>query len=203
MPRFITANNLLIFLIAASGCQETPEPDTPPVPEDSIPPFETLLLPEDRDTTTVFNALPDSAFDGLRFDSSITIFGKPHLYLTFDHLKQVTFREDISTEGYYFLKPFFGADVQRLNHKPVNIRGFLVPVSHSEGFYALSALPYQSCFFCGGAGPESVIDIRFLSRPDLPKTADAIITLAGTLRLNDSSFYDLCYILEGAVVVAE
>ena len=63
----------------------------------------------------------------------------------------------------------------------------------------LSAYPYTQCFFCGGAGPESVIDVL---AEELTNhfSMDDIVTFEGQLRLNATDLNYLNYILEDAVL---
>ena len=70
--------------------------------------------------------------------------------------------------------------------------------SHKE--FVFSAFPYNMCFFCGGAGPETVMEIEALEAVEY--SADAI-TLRGKLQLNDSDINRLIYSLTDARVVEE
>jgi len=197
MPKFITANSrlfifCLISIIAGCSRADVDEPEA----DEVLPPFSTLLLPEDRDTTTVWNVQPDCVFVELSYSDDQLINGKQYLNISFQHLAQVTFREAMSMEGFLFLKPFFSDSVRNLSGKWITITGFLVPIDHASGFFALSANPYASCFFCGNSGPESVIDMRMKGSPNMPQGIDNMITVTGRLRLNEHSFYELPYILE-------
>ena len=67
--------------------------------------------------------------------------------------------------------------------------------------YILSANPFSSCFYCGGAGQESVMELR-LKKKKAKFELDQIVTFAGRLRLNDQEM-ELNYILEEARVIAK
>jgi translation initiation factor IF-2 len=54
------------------------------------------------------------------------------------------------------------------------------------------------CFFCGGAGPETVMEVE--SEVGVDFTAEQII-MKGTLKLNDSDINMLMYRLENATLV--
>jgi hypothetical protein len=54
------------------------------------------------------------------------------------------------------------------------------------------------CFFCGGAGPETVMEVY--AKESVKYTAEAII-LRGKLELNDSDVNRLMYILNNAEMV--
>lgn len=68
--------------------------------------------------------------------------------------------------------------------KVMKITGYAIVLDPVENIYALSAYPFSSCFFCGGAGPESVMELEFLNPIDL--VTDQVITVIGTLDLNTS-----------------
>lgn len=100
-------------------------------------------------------------------------------------------------EGMYVLYPSFGNSVKNLEGKEIRISGYVIPVDYNENFYVLSAFPYSSCFFCGGAGPESVMSLKFKKSGERFKT-DTRIEVKGTLELNSSDIYEMNYILRDA-----
>ncbi|MFZ2898834.1 MAG: hypothetical protein WA004_09445 [Saprospiraceae bacterium] len=103
----------------------------------------------------------------------------------------------------YIYFPVFHPEIRAFEGKPVEIGGYVIPFEETqdERLLVLSAFPFSSCFFCGGAGPESVMDIQLdQSKPGSRRTwkQDAQISFRGSLRLNDSDVYFLNYILEEA-----
>lgn len=100
----------------------------------------------------------------------------------------------------YFLYPTFGPDVLALKGKEIQIRGYIIPVDENENIYVISAQPMASCFFCGGSGPESIMELQFKNRKEKFKT-DEIRTIKGTLLLNPGDIEHLNYILKNATVV--
>lgn len=126
---------------------------------------------------------------------------KSQTIITWEVLKDVTFEEVFSEEfqGYYKV-PKFGKKVSSLNGKKVQIRGYIIPVDVIQDYYVLSANPYSSCFFCGGAGPESVMEVQIVDKHDGLRM-DQIITFEGKLRLNPDDIYQLNYILENAKII--
>ncbi|MFM1932820.1 MAG: hypothetical protein RL226_2123 [Bacteroidota bacterium] len=118
--------------------------------------------------------------------------------LTWKTLADVEFKDMYLEElDAYYWKPTFGASVKALEGKEVYITGYMIPVDYDEDFYVLSRYPFANCFFCGGAGPESVIDLRFKSKTRAYKT-DERLTFKGTFKLNADDVYQMNYILEGA-----
>lgn len=94
----------------------------------------------------------------------------------------------------YVLYPSFGESVKKMAGKEVQISGYVIPVDYNENFYVLSAFPYSACFFCGGAGPESVISLKFKDKSERFKT-DTKLEVKGRLELNSSDIYEMNYIL--------
>ncbi len=118
--------------------------------------------------------------------------------LTWHALTDVTFKEMyVSDIDSYYWKPTFGPGVKAMEGKEVYITGYVIPVDYDENFYVVSRYPYANCYFCGGGGPESVVDLRFSGKNRTYKT-DERLTFRGKLKLNATDIYQMNYILEGA-----
>lgn len=120
--------------------------------------------------------------------------------LSWNMLADVTFK-DVYLEEYdiYYYYPTFGPQVLDMEGREVKISGYIIPVDYDEDYYVLSAFPFASCFFCGGAGPESVIDLRL--KPGHRKfNTDERLTFRGVFQTNTTDIYSLNYILEDADV---
>lgn len=113
-------------------------------------------------------------------------------------LAEVNFEDQYfeELEGWY-LVPQFSDTVRQYDGKQVAIRGYIIPIDVEEGRYALSAYPYNNCFFCGGAGPESVLTLDFRDPPPRYDTDD-YQTFRGQLELNDQDQKEFIYILRQA-----
>ena len=121
--------------------------------------------------------------------------------ITWELLKDVEFDEIWSEEFQaYYMVPKFSKSVKEMDGKEVQIRGFIIPVDIVQDYYVLSANPYSSCFFCGQAGPESVMEIQMIKKYEGLRM-DQVITFQGTLRLNINDIYQLNYILEEAQII--
>ena len=96
--------------------------------------------------------------------------------------------------------PIFSEQVKSLENEEVEIKGYIIPVegykNHKE--FIFSAFPYNMCFFCGGAGPESVMEVY--AKEPIKYTAEPII-IRGKLELNDSDINRLIYGLKEATFV--
>lgn len=101
--------------------------------------------------------------------------------------------------GFDVSLPIFSDEVKALDGKKVLIKGFILPVDTDGNYMVLSALPMSQCFFCGGAGPETVMEIALAKNRNL---LNKEVTLKGILRLNKDDFLRLIYRLEDAEIVS-
>jgi len=103
----------------------------------------------------------------------------------------------------YFLVPAFDATTKAKEGTSVTLKGYYLPMDLEDvKTIIISKKPYAECFFCGGAGPESVAEISFSSKPPRLK-ADQVITVRGKLKLNDTNVNHLNFILTNAEIVTK
>ncbi|MXN91068.1 hypothetical protein GR160_07480 [Flavobacterium sp. Sd200] len=101
-------------------------------------------------------------------------------------------------EGVMF--PIINPTLKAKNTKTIYMSGFIVPIDNKS--YALSKNVFASCFFCGQAGPETIMGIKF-KNPGTKLKTDQYVTLQGTFRYNDSDVDDWIYHIENAVIVSK
>lgn len=113
-------------------------------------------------------------------------------------LSEVRF-ETMSTrgDGYEMDVPRFSDRLKSYNGKRITVKGYLIPLSEMGGkqAYMLSSLPFSSCYFCGGAGPETVIEIE--TKQTISFTTNQI-AMEGVFVLNDKDPDHHMYILKQA-----
>jgi hypothetical protein len=103
----------------------------------------------------------------------------------------------------YIFYPSFPAELKALSGKEVTIEGYYVPFGSESGNYIiLSRVPQSQCFFCGGAGPESVVEVNFSKEVAKFKTDD-LITVKGKLKLNADDMEHMPFILTDATLVSK
>jgi len=113
-------------------------------------------------------------------------------------LSKITFKKEYDEMmGFKVDVPVFSDAVKELDGELVKVKGYIVPVEGYKGQkeFVFSAFPYNMCFFCGGAGPETVMEV-YATEP-IEYTADPIV-IQGKLILNDSDINRLIYSLEDA-----
>lgn len=116
-------------------------------------------------------------------------------------LSKITYRKEYDElMGFKIDKPVFSDAIKSMEGKTITVKGYIIPVegykSHKE--FIFSAFPYSMCFFCGGAGPETVMEV---STKEPVKYTTEQITLTGTLRLNSDDINRLMFKIEHAVRV--
>lgn len=94
--------------------------------------------------------------------------------------------------------PEFAKDIKKLANKRIVIKGYLVPVDKTT--WALSKNTYAACFFCGKAGPETVMGLTFKGDPGKLKM-DANVYIEGKFVLNGTNVDDWMYSLVDAEIV--
>lgn len=124
----------------------------------------------------------------------------PNLWAT---LSRVTFEKQYDELlGFKVDMPVFSQAVEDLEGQIVEVEGYIVPVEGYRGHteFVFSAYPYNMCFFCGGAGPETVMEVTAIEPVEY--TVEKI-TLRGKLLLNDDNINRLMYILVDAEEIAK
>jgi len=94
--------------------------------------------------------------------------------------------------------PIVNSTLKEKNKTKIVMSGFIIPIDNVS--YALSKNVFASCFFCGQAGPETIIGIKFKGATPKLKT-DQYVTLEGNFRYNDSDVNDWIYHIDNAVIV--
>ena len=134
----------------------------------------------------------------ITFAFSTGLLAQEYMWKT---LGKITYKKEYDEMlGFKVDVPIFSNEIQKLEGKEVTIKGFIIPVegykSHKD--FILSAYPYSMCFFCGGAGPETVMEVK--AKNPVAFTADPV-TIKGTLHLNSNDINKLMYSLSNAEMV--
>ncbi|MCF8275479.1 MAG: DUF3299 domain-containing protein [Flavobacteriales bacterium] len=79
--------------------------------------------------------------------------------------------------------PEFSKELMALNGKEIKVKGYVIPVDVELGMYMVSANPFANCFFCGNAGPETVVEL--FPNGKFPRfSTDQMVTFKGILQIN-------------------
>lgn len=117
--------------------------------------------------------------------------------VTWEDLANVTFDEKYYPQySQFFLSPTFSDSVKALEGQEITLKGYFLSLDPTGEIYILSKGPMSSCFFCGVGGPETAVELHFISKP--PFKTDDIITVTGVLKLNSDDVKHFNYILKRA-----
>ena len=115
-------------------------------------------------------------------------------------LARITYKKEYDEFlGFKIDKPVFSDQIKALNGKEITIRGYIIPVEGYKGHkeFILSAFPYSMCFFCGGAGPESVMEVMAIE--PIEYSAEPVV-IKGKLKLNYDDVNKLMYSMTDAKI---
>lgn len=118
-------------------------------------------------------------------------------------LGKITFKKEYDEfMGFKVDVPVFSPEVKALDGKEITLKGYIIPTegykSHKD--FVFSLYPYNMCYFCGGAGPETVMEVSAIK--GIEYTADQV-TIKGILSLNTGDINQLIYTMTDAVLVKE
>lgn len=120
------------------------------------------------------------------------LFAQSHI--DWQNLADVTFEEkEDEANGMIYNQATFGPIISQFQDQEVIISGYMIPMDAMGLSYALSLNPNAACFFCGSAGPETVLQLK-LSKIKRYRT-DERLTFKGRLQLNEQDINSLTYVL--------
>jgi hypothetical protein len=118
--------------------------------------------------------------------------------VTWEMMGNISFKKKQHPEYGIVKYPVINEQLKALNKKKVVVSGYIIPLDTDT--YVLSKYVFASCFFCGGAGPETVMGIEFKDLKKRLKT-DQYVVLIGTFEINDTVVEDWIYHLKNAQIV--
>lgn len=129
-----------------------------------------------------------------------TLNQEPDMWALFSKTR---FIEKLNREfGMYFLYPKFPDELKAYEGKIVTVSGFYIPLDMNNANIAIvSKFPMAECFFCGGAGPESIVVGYLKNKPSKRIKTDEIVKIRGKLKLNEEDIEELNFILMDAELV--
>ncbi len=133
------------------------------------------------------------------FTFSVSVFAQTKI--TWKTLEGIGYNEKyVARLDETFKFPVFTSALKALDGKQVEVQGYLIPFDQTGAEVALSANPYAACFFCGKAGPASIMILK-LKAPNKKIKTDMYKSVRGTLKLNYNDPEEFYYIIENAVIV--
>src|SRR6478609_471696 len=99
--------------------------------------------------------------------------------------------------GYFVETPIFSKTLKSWNGKKIKLRGYVIPVNEigDQDKFMFSSLPFNVCYFCGAAGPETVIEVE---SDEKIRFSSKAIWIEGTLYLNEKDPDHHMFVLKSA-----
>jgi len=116
-------------------------------------------------------------------------------------LSKITYKQEYNELfGFKVDIPVFSDQIKEMQGQTIEVKGYIIPIegykSHKE--FMFSAFPYNMCFFCGGAGPETVMEVYALE--PIEYSAEQV-RIKGKLTLNADDINRMMYILEDVELI--
>ena len=92
--------------------------------------------------------------------------------------------------------------IEALDGEDIELSGYIIPLSgqKAQSHLMFSLYPFANCFFCGNAGPETVMEV-FMKEGKKVEYTDERITLKGKFKFLGNRTDDVMFhLLEGEVV---
>lgn len=114
-------------------------------------------------------------------------------------LAEVGFKKE-KKNGYEVEVPLFSNHLKSWNGKKIKLKGYVIPVGEvgDESKFMFSSLPFNVCYFCGAAGPETIMEVESAQKVKFTSQA---IWMEGILQLNEKDPDRHIYILKTAKVI--
>lgn len=114
-------------------------------------------------------------------------------------LAEVGFKKE-KKNGYEIEVPLFSNHLKSWDGKKIKLKGYVIPVGEvgDESKFMLSSLPFNVCYFCGAAGPETIMEVESTQKVKFTSQA---IWMEGILHLNEKDPDRHIYILKAAKII--
>ncbi|HEY5823086.1 MAG TPA: hypothetical protein VIT44_01895 [Cyclobacteriaceae bacterium] len=131
--------------------------------------------------------------------AAVSSFAQTDTWATFAKTKFEAKYSEKAAE--YFLMPVFPDELKNQVGKEITIEGYYLPIDvEGNAYIILSKFPYSQCFFCGGAGPESIAEVSFKVKTNKFEP-DQYIRVKGKLKLNEGDIDHGNFLVEEATLI--
>ena len=112
--------------------------------------------------------------------------------LSWSDLAKTTYKTLSDDRHFGLYQANFNKELLSLEGKEVVLAGFVLPMDIQQNTFALSSSPFENCFFCGNAEPNSVVELNFKKKQS-KFLVDQFIIVKGILKLNRNNPNELFF----------
>ncbi len=88
-----------------------------------------------------------------------------------------------------------GKSLKDIEGKVITITGYFLDLDPDGEWFMVSKNPFATCFFCGGAGPETVMELMKFKNVKKRFKTDDIVEVTGTLKMIVENEDDVGFVL--------
>ena len=88
-----------------------------------------------------------------------------------------------------------GKSLKDIEGKVITITGYFLDLDPDGEWFMVSKNPFATCFFCGGAGPETVMELMKFKNVKKKFKTDDIVEVTGTLKMIVENEDDVGFVL--------
>lgn len=116
-------------------------------------------------------------------------------------LAEVGYNSKKDKNGFQIEEPVFSKYLKSFEGKKIQLKGFVIPINEvgDQDKFMFSSMPFNVCYFCGAAGPETVVEVE--SDEKIRFTTKAV-WMEGVLHLNDKDPDHHMYLLKSAHIIS-
>ncbi len=91
--------------------------------------------------------------------------------------------------------------IEAFEGKEILVEGYVIPLSgkKAQSHFMFSAYPYASCFFCGKAGPETIMEV-FVKDDKKIEFSEKKMSIKGTFHFTSRNPNDVMFTLKNAEI---
>lgn len=122
---------------------------------------------------------------------------------TWKILSKVVYKQKYFEEADYELDmPVFHPDLKALEGTEIKLKGYILALEgiKDQEHFMFSLFPFDICYFCGGAGPETVVEVFTKNEKKIKYTSKPVM-IKGVLELNNDNINMHMYILRNVSLI--
>ena len=91
--------------------------------------------------------------------------------------------------------------IEAFESKEIVVKGYVIPLSgkKAQSHFMFSAYPYASCFFCGKAGPETIMEV-FVKDGNEISFSEKKLSIKGTFYFTSRNSKEVMFTLKNAEI---
>lgn len=109
--------------------------------------------------------------------------------------------EQKDDQGYFDSEGNILPLIEAFEGEEIIVKGYVIPLSgkKAQSHFMFSAYPYESCFFCGKAGPETIMEV-FAKDDNKINFSEKKMSIKGTFHFTSRNSNEVMFTLKNAEI---